>query len=86
MPNDYSPGRAVDEEGVNTRVWRTSYDVLASLTSETGPESGATTYAYDANSNLTRRTDLTYGLLILLAGGDLSLADVVAELERRHRP
>ena len=30
--------------------------------------------------------DLVYHLLLLLAMRELSLADVVAELERRHRP
>ena len=30
--------------------------------------------------------DLVYHLLLLLAMRELTLADVVAELERRHRP
>jgi YD repeat-containing protein len=42
-------------QGTQTRSF--AYDSLGRLTSATNPESGTTTYLYDANSNLTRKTD-----------------------------
>jgi YD repeat-containing protein len=45
--------------GVNQdgRTRSFAYDSLGRLTSATNPESNTTTYLYDANSNLTRKTD-----------------------------
>jgi len=42
-------------QGGQTRVF--AYNSLSRLTSATNPESGATSYAYDANGNLTRKVD-----------------------------
>lgn len=42
-------------QGVQTRIF--TFDSLARLTSQRTPEAGMTTYDYDANGNLVKRTD-----------------------------
>lgn len=53
---------------------------------EEGVETALAALAGEPGELRAEAADLLFHLLVLLHGSDLALADVVAELERRHRP
>jgi phosphoribosyl-ATP pyrophosphohydrolase/phosphoribosyl-AMP cyclohydrolase len=59
---------------------------VAQKLGEEGVELALAAAAQDSARVTAEAADLVYHLLLLLAMRELSLADVVAELERRHRP
>jgi phosphoribosyl-ATP pyrophosphohydrolase/phosphoribosyl-AMP cyclohydrolase len=59
---------------------------VAQKIGEEGVELALAAAAQDSARVTAEAADLVYHLLLLLAMRELSLADVVAELERRHRP
>ena len=59
---------------------------VAQKLGEEGVELALAAAAQDRARVTAEAADLVYHLLLLLAMRELSLADVVAELERRHRP
>jgi len=58
---------------------------VAQKLGEEGVELALAAAAQDAARVTAEAADLVYHLLLLLAMRELTLADVVAELERRHR-
>ena len=58
---------------------------IAQKVGEEGVELALAAAAQDRDRVTAEAADLLYHLLVLLATRDLTLADVVAELERRHR-
>ena len=59
---------------------------VAQKLGEEGVELALAAAAQDQARVTAEAADLVYHLLLLLAMRDLTLADVVAELERRHKP
>jgi phosphoribosyl-ATP pyrophosphohydrolase/phosphoribosyl-AMP cyclohydrolase len=59
---------------------------VAQKVGEEGVELALAAAAQDAARVTSEAADLVYHLLLLLAMRELTLADVVAELEQRHRP
>jgi phosphoribosyl-ATP pyrophosphohydrolase/phosphoribosyl-AMP cyclohydrolase len=59
---------------------------VAQKVGEEGVELALAAAAQDAGRVTSEAADLVYHLLLLLAMRELTLADVVAELEQRHRP
>jgi phosphoribosyl-ATP pyrophosphohydrolase/phosphoribosyl-AMP cyclohydrolase len=59
---------------------------VAQKLGEEGVELALAAAAQDRARVTAAAADLVYHLLLLLAMRELTLADVVAELERRHRP
>jgi len=59
---------------------------VAQKLGEEGVELALAAAAQDSARVTAEAADLVYHLLLLLAMRELTLADVVAELERRHRP
>ena len=59
---------------------------VAQKLGEEGVELALAAAAQDRARVTAEAADLVYHLLLLLAMRELTLADVVAELERRHRP
>jgi phosphoribosyl-AMP cyclohydrolase / phosphoribosyl-ATP pyrophosphohydrolase len=59
---------------------------VAQKLGEEGVELALAAAAQDRERVTAEAADLVYHLLLLLTMRELSLADVVAELERRHRP
>jgi phosphoribosyl-ATP pyrophosphohydrolase/phosphoribosyl-AMP cyclohydrolase len=59
---------------------------VAQKLGEEGVELALAAAAQDRDRVTAEAADLVYHLLLVLAMRDLSLADAVAELERRHRP
>ena len=59
---------------------------VAQKLGEEGVELALAAAAQDQARVTAEAADLVYHLLLLLALRDLTLGDVVAELERRHRP
>jgi phosphoribosyl-ATP pyrophosphohydrolase/phosphoribosyl-AMP cyclohydrolase len=59
---------------------------VAQKLGEEGVELALAAAAQDSAHVTAEAADLVYHLLLLLAMRELTLADVVAELERRHRP
>jgi phosphoribosyl-ATP pyrophosphohydrolase/phosphoribosyl-AMP cyclohydrolase len=59
---------------------------VAQKVGEEGVELALAGAAQDQARVTAEAADLVYHLLLLLAMRELKLADVVAELERRHRP
>ena len=59
---------------------------VAQKIGEEGVELALAAAAQDRDRVTAEAADLLYHLLVVLRLRDLTLADVVAELERRHRP
>jgi phosphoribosyl-AMP cyclohydrolase / phosphoribosyl-ATP pyrophosphohydrolase len=59
---------------------------VAQKLGEEGVELALAAAAQDSARVTAEAADLVYHLLLLLAMRELTLADVVAELERRHKP
>jgi YD repeat-containing protein len=74
-------------QGVQTRTF--VYDSLSRLSSATNPESGAISYQYDNNGNLTQKTDArgiraTYSYDALNRNIDISYSDSTMEIGRAY--
>ena len=69
-------------------IWLKSQGMLkvAQKLGEEGVELALAAAAQDSAHVTAEAADLVYHLLLLLAMRELTLAEVVAELERRHRP
>ena len=59
---------------------------IAQKVGEEGVELALAGVGDDRERIVAETADLLYHVMVLLAAKQLSLADVVAELERRHRP
>lgn len=58
---------------------------IAQKVGEEAVELALASVAHDRSRTISEAADLLYHTLVLLSFHNLSLADVVAELERRHR-
>ena len=87
LQNVIRPGLADAPEGSYTaKLASQGMLKVAQKLGEEGVELALAAAAQDRARVTAEAADLVYHLLLLLAMRELSLADVVAELERRHNP
>lgn len=78
--------KASTEESYTARLAAGGLLTVAQKLGEEGLETALAAVAETPQRVVVEASDLVYHLLVLLRLSNLSLADVVAELERRHRP
>jgi phosphoribosyl-ATP pyrophosphohydrolase len=75
-----------DEHSYTARLGRAGILAVAQKLGEEGVETALAAVAESPERLRAEAADLVYHLLVLLALREIPLADVVAELETRHRP
>lgn len=73
------------EGSYTARIWSQGKTRMAQKVGEEGVEVALAAVTQEDNRLISESADLLYHLALLLKSRDLSLADVVKELEQRHR-
>jgi len=73
------------EKSYTTSLFNEGLPKIAQKVGEEGTEVVVAALAQDDQHLIEEVADLTYHTLVLLSARGLTLADVVAELEKRHR-
>ena len=77
---------SADERSYTARLGRAGVLAVAQKLGEEGVETALAAVAESPERVRAEAADLLYHLLVLLALKEIRLADLVAELEARHRP
>lgn len=77
---------AAPDGSYTARLLAAGPDRIAQKVGEEGVELALAGASGDRTRIVSEAADLLYHTLVLLAARDVRLADVLAELERRHRP
>jgi len=77
--------KSPSEKSYTTSLFNEGLPKIAQKVGEEGTEVVVAALAQDDQRLIEEVADLTYHTLVLLAARGLSLADVIAELEKRHK-